>query len=81
MSEIMQRSNAHHAPSFEEASTPRQKAFAAGFDPAYWYAVELDSKIAKGQRIEVRFRGSPSPCSEARTGSSGRSRIAARTVR
>lgn len=57
MSEIMQRSNAHHAPSFEEASTPRQKAFAAGFDPAYWYAVELDSKIAKGQRIEVRFQG------------------------
>lgn len=43
------------APSFEEASNRRQKVRAAGMDPNYWYAVSLDSKLAKGQVVEVKF--------------------------
>ena len=32
-------------PSFEEAPSLRHKAWAAGFDPDYWYAVEWDSAV------------------------------------
>jgi len=45
-------------PSFDEAKNRRQKVRAAGMDPNYWYAVSLDSKIARGQVIEVKFWGS-----------------------
>ena len=41
--------------SFDEAKTTRHKAWAAGFDPAYWYPVEYDNAIAPGQVVEVKF--------------------------
>lgn len=44
-------------PGFEEAKTSRQKARAAGLDPDYWYAVEYDAAIEKGQVTEVVFWG------------------------
>lgn len=44
-------------PSFEEAKNRRLKVRAAGLDPNYWYPVEFDKNIAKGQIIEVRFWG------------------------
>jgi phenylpropionate dioxygenase-like ring-hydroxylating dioxygenase large terminal subunit len=34
--------------------TLRQRAFAAGFDPAYWYPVEYDQAVKPGQVIEVK---------------------------
>src|SRR5258708_10787879 len=42
-------------PDFEHASNLRQKARAAGLDPNYWYPVELDRSLAKGQVLEVTF--------------------------
>jgi phenylpropionate dioxygenase-like ring-hydroxylating dioxygenase large terminal subunit len=42
-------------PAFEDARSPRQKARAAGLDPNFWYAVEYDSKLKRGQVIEVTF--------------------------
>src|SRR5690242_19223517 len=39
---------------FESGETLRQRAFAAGFDPAYWYPVEYDHAIKPGQVIEVK---------------------------
>jgi phenylpropionate dioxygenase-like ring-hydroxylating dioxygenase large terminal subunit len=42
-------------PTFAEAANLRQKACAAGMDPAYWYAVENDAAIGVGQVKEVRF--------------------------
>lgn len=44
-------------PVFEEAKNARQKARAAGLDPDYWYAVEYDTAIGKGQVKEVVFWG------------------------
>lgn len=44
-------------PTFAEATTPRAKAWSAGFDPDYWYAVELESEVKPGQVVEVRFQG------------------------
>jgi len=44
-------------PSFEEAKNRRLKVRAAGLDPNYWYPVEFDKNVAKGQIIEVRFWG------------------------
>lgn len=44
-------------PTFEEARNKRQKVRAAGLDPNYWYAVEHDHALAKGQVIEVKFWG------------------------
>ena len=37
--------------------TLRQKAFAAGLDPAYWYAVEWDRSLRPGTVREVEFQG------------------------
>jgi nitrite reductase/ring-hydroxylating ferredoxin subunit len=42
-------------PTFEEAKNRRQKVRATGMDPNYWYAVALDSSIAKSQVVEVKF--------------------------
>lgn len=42
-------------PTFTQARNPRQKARAAGLDPDYWYAVELERNLAVGQVIEVVF--------------------------
>jgi phenylpropionate dioxygenase-like ring-hydroxylating dioxygenase large terminal subunit len=42
-------------PSFEEAKNKRQKVRAAGMDPNYWYAVEWDRTIKKGEVKQVRF--------------------------
>lgn len=44
-------------PTFEEATSVRHKAWAAGFDPAYWYAVEFDENVKRGQVVEVVFQG------------------------
>ncbi len=38
----------------EAAETLRQRAFAAGFDPAYWYPVEYDLALKPGQVIEIK---------------------------
>jgi phenylpropionate dioxygenase-like ring-hydroxylating dioxygenase large terminal subunit len=42
-------------PSFEEAQNRRQKARAAGMNPDYWYAVEWDKNIKRGEVKEVVF--------------------------
>lgn len=42
------------APKFEAAETLRQRAFAAGLDPAYWYPVECEQAVKPGQVIEVK---------------------------
>lgn len=42
-------------PSFDEAVTLRQRAAAAGPDPAYWYPVAWDRDLKKGEVREVRF--------------------------
>ena len=42
-------------PDFEQAANLRQKARAAGLDPNYWYPVELDRNLARGQVVEVTF--------------------------
>lgn len=42
-------------PGFEDSSTRRQKVRAAGLHPDYWYPVEHDRKIKKGQVVEVKF--------------------------
>jgi phenylpropionate dioxygenase-like ring-hydroxylating dioxygenase large terminal subunit len=42
-------------PDFENAANLRQKARAAGLDPNYWYAVEIDRNLAKGKVVEVVF--------------------------
>ena len=44
-------------PSFEAATNKREKARAAGLDPNYWYAVDLDKNIAKRQVKQVTFWG------------------------
>jgi phenylpropionate dioxygenase-like ring-hydroxylating dioxygenase large terminal subunit len=44
-------------PTFEAATKLRHKAWAAGFDPNHWYAVEFASRVANGQAIEVVFQG------------------------
>ncbi len=42
-------------PSFEEAQNRRQKARAAGMNPDYWYPVEWEKNLKRGQAIEVMF--------------------------
>ncbi len=42
-------------PSFQEAQNLRQKVRAAGLSPDYWYAVEYDSAVRRGQAVEVNF--------------------------
>jgi phenylpropionate dioxygenase-like ring-hydroxylating dioxygenase large terminal subunit len=44
-------------PSFQDAPSLRHKAWAAGFDPAYWYPVEFDRNLPRGAVREVRFQG------------------------
>lgn len=44
-------------PAFGEATTPRHRAWSAGFDPDYWYAVEIAAEVPAGKVIEVRFQG------------------------
>jgi len=44
-------------PAFEQARNRRQKVRAAGLDPDYWYPVEHDANINKGQIVEVVFWG------------------------
>ena len=44
-------------PSFEDAANLRQRACAAGMDPAYWYPVEWDKNLAAGKVQEVKFWG------------------------
>jgi phenylpropionate dioxygenase-like ring-hydroxylating dioxygenase large terminal subunit len=50
--------NDHHAlvpPAFSEARTQRQKARAAGLHPDYWYPVEFERRLGRGQVMEARF--------------------------
>jgi phenylpropionate dioxygenase-like ring-hydroxylating dioxygenase large terminal subunit len=42
-------------PSFGEAHNRRQKARAAGLHPDYWYAVEFDGAVKRGEVREVQF--------------------------
>jgi phenylpropionate dioxygenase-like ring-hydroxylating dioxygenase large terminal subunit len=42
-------------PSFADARTRRQKVRAAGLSPDYWYPVEYDRAVKRGQAVEVRF--------------------------
>jgi len=42
-------------PSFEAAGNRRQKARAAGMNPDYWYAVEWDKDVKRGEIKEVVF--------------------------
>ena len=42
-------------PSFEEAQNRRQKARAAGMNPDYWYAVEWEKNVKRGEVKEVIF--------------------------
>jgi phenylpropionate dioxygenase-like ring-hydroxylating dioxygenase large terminal subunit len=42
-------------PSFAEAHNRRQKARAAGLHPDYWYAVEYDRALKRGQTLDVEF--------------------------
>jgi len=42
-------------PTFSEARNRREKARAAGLHPDYWYAVEHDRAVRRGQIVEVRF--------------------------
>lgn len=44
-------------PSFEDAKNRRQKVRAAGLHPDYWYPVEWDKNIKRGQVVEVKFWG------------------------
>ena len=36
-------------PAFDEAQNRRQKARAAGMNPDYWYAVEWDKDVKRGE--------------------------------
>jgi phenylpropionate dioxygenase-like ring-hydroxylating dioxygenase large terminal subunit len=58
-------------PSFDEASSVRHKAWAAGFDPAYWYAVEHDAALAPGAVQEVVFQGTSIALFRGRDGKLG----------
>ena len=42
-------------PGFADARTRRQKVRAAGMNPDYWYPVEYDSKVKRGEVVEVKF--------------------------
>ena len=44
-------------PAFEDARNRRQKARAAGLSPDYWYPVEWDRRVRRGQAIETMFWG------------------------
>ena len=42
-------------PDFEHARNKRQKVRSAGMNPDYWYPVEYDAKVKRGQVVEVKF--------------------------
>src|SRR5260370_40825283 len=42
-------------PSFAEAHNRRQKVRAAGLHPDYWYAIEYDRALKRGQPLDVEF--------------------------
>jgi phenylpropionate dioxygenase-like ring-hydroxylating dioxygenase large terminal subunit len=42
-------------PTFEEAKNHRQRVRAAGLSPDYWYPVEWDRNLRRGQAIDVSF--------------------------
>jgi phenylpropionate dioxygenase-like ring-hydroxylating dioxygenase large terminal subunit len=42
-------------PTFEEAKNHRQRVRAAGLSPDYWYPVEWDRNLKRGQAIDVSF--------------------------
>jgi len=44
-------------PNFEQAKNPRQKSRSAGLDPDWWYVVDYDHAVKKGQVKEVEFWG------------------------
>lgn len=52
-----QDSGAGSPPRFEDGRNSRQKARAAGLDPDWWYVVEHDRAINKGEVKEVVFWG------------------------
>ncbi len=43
-------------PDFSEGNSLRQRAFAAGLDPAYWYPVEYDHALSPGQVVEIKSK-------------------------
>lgn len=47
--------NAAPPPSFEESKNVRQKVRSAGMNPNYWYAVEYEKALPKGEVKEVVF--------------------------
>ncbi len=58
-------------PSFDQATSVRHKAWAAGFDPAYWYAVEHDDALAPGEVKEIVFQGTAIALFRGRDGQLG----------
>lgn len=57
--------------SFEDAPSPRHKAWAAGFDPSYWYPVAWSTEIGAGKVQEVMFQGTSVAVFRAQDGSLG----------
>jgi len=51
----MQSQGPSGPPDFQSAANRRQKARAAGMHPDYWYAVEQDRNVKRGQVVEVTF--------------------------
>jgi nitrite reductase/ring-hydroxylating ferredoxin subunit len=49
-------SDARALPDFSEGNSLRQRAWAAGLDPAYWYPVEYDHAVAPGQVVEIKCK-------------------------
>ncbi len=43
-------------PDFGEGNSLRQRAWAAGLDPAYWYPVEYDHAVKPGQVVEIKCK-------------------------
>ena len=39
-----------------EAATLRQRAWAAGLDPSYWYPVEYDAAVRPGEVVEIKSK-------------------------
>lgn len=52
---MKQESRPDGPPDFAEARNKRQRVRAAGLDPNYWYAVEFDRAVNRGQVVQVRF--------------------------
>jgi 4beta-methylsterol monooxygenase len=46
----------HPASDLVEAGTLRQRAWAAGLDPAYWYPVEYDAAVRPGEVVEIKCK-------------------------